>query len=219
MNLLDELPKELDLREFRLLLDERVGGPGHAMEAPEGKLYLPLARAACRIVLVYEGSRIVSVEQGPAFDPDEWATIVGEVATSIVRGPIKVGREYSFALFSRDPSRVARTAFSGADPFPLQPTRRVQQSKWPNIPSFLNSRFRLATSGRLLTTDGFASTGRLSLLLKCALLAGRISVPPPAARNTSGQASAKGRVRPSSARSRAGTHRGLSGCRNSSLRS
>ena len=102
---------------------------------PKGKLYLPLARAACRIVLVYEGSRIVSVEQGPAFDPDEWATIVGEVATSIVRGPIKVGREYSFALFSRD-RIVARTAFSGTDPSPS--SRRAACSS-RNGPTSLHS--------------------------------------------------------------------------------
>jgi hypothetical protein len=70
-NLLRDTWADLDQADLRLLLEERIGGPGQY----DGNLYvlhLPQAREKCRISLTYKGNRIVAVEPGAAFDRSEW---------------------------------------------------------------------------------------------------------------------------------------------------
>jgi len=86
-------------------LEARIGGPGqldgHAenFTKAKGKFYLPLAGESCRIVLIYKGSKIVAIEPGSAFDKVEWAQVSEEIEKSLLTGPVKVGREYSFCSF------------------------------------------------------------------------------------------------------------------------
>jgi Apea-like HEPN len=99
LNLLDQLPENVDRHELRALLGLRVGEPGQYDGESTTRLYLPLAREACRIVLVYDGKLLKGIEPGPAFNDTEWASIVEEVRFSIMDGLYKVGRDYSFVSY------------------------------------------------------------------------------------------------------------------------
>lgn len=97
-NLLHTKWANLDPFELRLLLAERIGGPGQ-YDGSSATLYLPLARSSCRIGLAFKGNKIVVIERGSAFDPVEWEKISREIENSILVGPQKVGREFSFSSF------------------------------------------------------------------------------------------------------------------------
>jgi hypothetical protein len=99
-NLLLEIPDEVDRYELRELLDLRVGGPGQYDGDSRRRLYLPQAREACRLVLVYHKdslSTLQRIEPGPAFDETEWKRVQSEVCDSLLSGPMKVGRDYCFS--------------------------------------------------------------------------------------------------------------------------
>jgi hypothetical protein len=98
-NLLSKTWTNLDSFELRLLLDKRIERLGQLGEAPTNKLYLPCAGTSCRIVLLYRNKKIVAIEPGPAFDATEWRRISEEVDKSILTGPLKIGREWSFSTF------------------------------------------------------------------------------------------------------------------------
>ena len=91
----------LDSTELRILLHERIGGTGQTDVAVGGpnKFYLPMARSSCRVVLTFKGKKIVRIEPGKAFDATQWEEISNEIEHSILAGPTKVGREYSFSGF------------------------------------------------------------------------------------------------------------------------
>lgn len=93
--------RNVDPHELRLLLDARIGGPGQYSGRSDNphKFYLPLAGSSCRIVLIFKHGQIAELEPGPAFDPAEWARVSEEIQTSLLTGPLKVGREYSFSTF------------------------------------------------------------------------------------------------------------------------
>jgi hypothetical protein len=99
MTLLRPTWGQLDSHELRILLDHHIGGPGQydGRAANPARFYLPLAREQCRVVLTYRDRQIVSVEPGPAFDAARWEVIAEEIETSVLTGPMKVGRDYSFA--------------------------------------------------------------------------------------------------------------------------
>src|SRR5690349_5448173 len=92
---------DLDSAELRLVLEERIGGPGEydVLSTKPNKLYLPLARSSCRIGLTFLHKKIVAIEPGPAHDASEWKQVSEEIEKSILAGPWKVGREYSFSSF------------------------------------------------------------------------------------------------------------------------
>src|SRR5437763_11342332 len=98
-SLLKETWTNLDSFELRLLLAERIGRQGQydRISTNTNKLYLPLARSACRIALTFRDKKITAIEPGPAFDHSEWVRISEEIEQSILAGPSKVGREYSFS--------------------------------------------------------------------------------------------------------------------------
>ena len=98
-NLISETWTDLDLDELRLVLRERFGPGLGQYDGEDGKLYLPLARAQSRIALTYEGSEIVAVEPGQAFDAAEWGRVSQEIEHSIRTGTRKTGRDYSFSSF------------------------------------------------------------------------------------------------------------------------
>jgi hypothetical protein len=89
----------MDSYELRLLLDKHVGGPGQydGIDDNPNKIYLPLAREACQIGLTYNRKeKITAIEPGPAFDATKWQRSSEEIEKSILGGPLKVGRDYSF---------------------------------------------------------------------------------------------------------------------------
>jgi hypothetical protein len=90
-----------DPHELRLLLDKHIGGPGQYDRELDSinKLYLPLARSSCRIVLTFhvKDKRITTIEPGQAFDTIEWARVSEEIDKSILCGTPKFGRDFSFS--------------------------------------------------------------------------------------------------------------------------
>jgi hypothetical protein len=100
-NLLKHEWKDLDSAELMLLLYERIGRPGQYDESSgnSNKFYLPLARASCQVSLTFREKKIVAIEPGEAFDAAEWMKISKEIEESILAGPQKVGRDYSFNSF------------------------------------------------------------------------------------------------------------------------
>lgn len=100
-NLFSETWTDLDSAELRLLLAKRIGGPGQYDDPSNSpnKLYLPLAGSSCRVALTFRKKKIVSIEPGLAFDPSEWDRVSEEIENSILTGPLKVGRNYSFSSF------------------------------------------------------------------------------------------------------------------------
>jgi len=51
------------------------------------------------VVLTFRDNKIAAIEPGPAFDADEWQRVSDEIEGSVLTGPMKVGREYSFSSF------------------------------------------------------------------------------------------------------------------------
>jgi hypothetical protein len=138
-NLLRETWANLDSHELRLLLDQRIGGPGQydGRDANPNKLYLPLARESCRVGLTFRGKKIVAIEPGPAFDATEWQKIADEVESAILVGPSKVGREYSFSSFRVPGSwRGARSGVQILPPPPEAPSAPHEMAAHPFILEF-----------------------------------------------------------------------------------
>jgi len=50
-------------------------------------------------MLTFSGAKIVAIEPGPAFNTSEWKRIGEEIEKSILAGPLKVGRDFSFSSF------------------------------------------------------------------------------------------------------------------------
>lgn len=99
-NLLDEVPAGVDLYELRALLDLRIGGPGQYDGESKRRLYLPQARDACRVVLIYAKDSLATlqrIERGAAFDENQWHQVLKEVQDSLLSGPMRVGRDYCFS--------------------------------------------------------------------------------------------------------------------------
>lgn len=93
---------DLDSDELRILLHERIGGPGQADLADIGsrkaiKFYLPMAGPTGRVVLKFKDKKVVAIERGQAFDTTEWEQISNEIEHSILEGATSVGREYCFS--------------------------------------------------------------------------------------------------------------------------
>jgi hypothetical protein len=176
-NLLRPGWEELDSFELRILLDNRIGGPGqyHGRETEPDRFYLPCAGAQCRLALTYRGRQIVCVDPGPAFDAAEWDCIAEEIEASVLTGPTKVGRDYSFSSYCVQGSW--RGELSGVQilpPHPDAPSARVLMAEHPFILEFPVQETRLwpLTNHRRLREHR-----NLTLLLN-ALLEGRTNVQP-----------------------------------------
>jgi hypothetical protein len=138
-NLLRESWNDLDSAELRVLLDHRIGGPGQYRRHKENpnKLYLPLAGADCRVALTFRGNKIASIEPGLAFDAGEWQRVVDEIESSILTGPIKIGREWSFSSYRVLGSwRGARSGIQIVPPPDGTPRPPVEDAEHPFILEF-----------------------------------------------------------------------------------
>ena len=175
VNLLSKTWTDLDSSELRLILDKRIGMPGQfdGRDENPNKVYLPLARESCRIALTYAGGRIVAIEPGLAFDLSEWERVSEEIEKSILIGPVKVGREYSFSSFRVMGSwRGDRSGVQILPPPSDAPRAHVEMAAHPFILEFLiqASDFWPVTNHRRMREHR-----NLTLLLNV-LLAGRTSL-------------------------------------------
>jgi hypothetical protein len=176
-NLLRSTWTDLDSSELRLLLDERIPGPGQYDDPSNhpNMLYLPLAGSFCRIRLTFRDKKIVVIVPGPAFDTTEWDRIGEEIETSILAGPLKVGREYSFSSF-----RVLgswRGECSGLQILPPPSDAPCAHDEIAEHPFILE--FPIRASDLLFITGhrSMREHRKLTLLLNV-LLAGRTSLQP-----------------------------------------
>lgn len=178
-NLLSERWTDLDSAELRLLLDERVGGPGQYQGRSDNPnvLYLPLAGTSCRVSLVFRAGKhagkIVAIEPGPAFDAAEWGQIAEEIDKSIVAGPMKVGREFSFSGFRVPGSwKGERSSMQILPPPSDAPRAPVEIAEHPFILEFP---MRTCGAWRITNHRRICEHRKLTLLLNV-LLAGRVSL-------------------------------------------
>lgn len=176
-NLLRDSWTDLDSAELRLFLNKRVGGPGqyHDRSNNPNKLYLPFADSSCRIVLTFCPKKIVAIEPGPAFDASEWDRVSEEIEKSILAGPMKVGREYSFSSFRvLDSWQGERSGVQILPPSADTPRAHVEMAEHPFILEFpiRASDFWPVTNHRRMREHR-----KLTLLLNV-LLAGRTSLQP-----------------------------------------
>ena len=100
-NLLRDEWKDLDSAELMLLLYERIGRPGQYDDSSSNpnKFHLPSAGSSSRVSLTFRKKKIVVIQPGEAFDAAEWMKLSKEIEESILAGPLKVGRDYSFSNF------------------------------------------------------------------------------------------------------------------------
>ena len=92
--------RNLDSIELRVLLHELIGGTGQSDDLGRAKprnFYLPLAGPSCRVVLTFDGKKVIDIKPGEASDAAQWQQINNEIEHSILAGHTKVGREYSFS--------------------------------------------------------------------------------------------------------------------------
>jgi hypothetical protein len=170
--------ENLDSAELRLLLDEHIGGPGQydSRDAGPNTLYLPLARASCKIKVTFRNGKIVKAERGPAFNATEWERICEEIEESIHPGLLKVGREYSFSRFRVQGSwRGIRSGVQILPPPENAPRAPVEQADHPFILEFPIS---VSALDRITNHRRIREHRRLTLLLNV-LLRGGTSFDPP----------------------------------------
>ena len=173
----------LDSGELRLLLGMRIGDPGQYDSRggnPNNTLYVPLGRSACRIKLTFSHRKIIAVDPGPAFDAAEWERISAEIENSILSGPTRFGREYSFSGFRVLGSWRGRQSGIQILPPPADaPRANVEMAEHPFILEFPISTSELwqVTNHRRIREHR-----KLTLLLNV-LLVGRTSLEPRRAEN------------------------------------
>lgn len=129
----------LDSHELRILLATRIGQPGQydGREANPHRIYLPLAGAQCRVVITFRGREIVSVEAGQGFDQAQWDAIESEIETSVLTGPVIIGREYSFSSHRVHGSWYGpRSGVQILPPHPEAPVAPVEMAEHPFILEF-----------------------------------------------------------------------------------
>lgn len=99
-NLLKPEWAALEPDELRVLLENRIGGPGQITgEQSDSCFYLPLAGPNCQVALRFVGASISKVEPGPAFDAEQWARLSSDIDTLLHTAPSKVGRNIAFSGF------------------------------------------------------------------------------------------------------------------------
>jgi hypothetical protein len=167
---------DLDSAELQLLLRKHMGpGQYDSRATNPDKLYLPLAGTTCRLELVFRDDKIDVINPGPAFDAQQWRQIGEEIEKSLLPGPLKVGREYSFS--GRRVRGSWRGEHSGVQLLPPPkdaPLAPVENADHPFILEFpvKESDFREINQHRRIREHR-----KLTLLLNL-LLAGRIDLPP-----------------------------------------
>lgn len=118
---------------------------------------------------------IVRSEPGQAFDAADWDLIAEEIETSVLTGPIKVGRECSFSSYRVQGSwRGKRSGVQILPPPPDAPSAPVEMAEHPFI-----LEFPLQATGlwRITNHRRLREHRNLTLLLNT-LLAGRTNLQP-----------------------------------------
>ena len=126
-------------QELRVVLEEHVGGPGQYDGAAENpnRFYLPMADHTCRVVLTYRGNEIVAVEPSPTLKAGEWEQLNKAIETSLVSGPQKVGRDFSFSMYRVLGSwRGARSGVQILPPPDDAPRAPVEMAEHPFVLEF-----------------------------------------------------------------------------------
>lgn len=177
MTLLRESWKKFDPHELRLLLNASVGGPGQYANRSgnPNKLYLPLAGSSCRIGLTFRGSAIIAIEPGEAFDAGEWKRLSEKIEESVLAGPMKTGREFSFSSFRVQGSWRGDTSglqiLPPPESAPHAPVEHVEHPFILEFPLRASDVWPVTNYRRMRKHRG------LTLLLNV-LLAGRVSLDP-----------------------------------------
>lgn len=158
--------------DLRLLLEDRIGGPGQRdrERASPDVLFLPLAREACRVAVEFDSTGIVSISPGEAFDPVQWQRVSDDIETLLLASTPKFGRDYSFSSFRVTGSwRGENSGVQILPPPTSAPRADVELAEHPFILEFpiRASEFWPVTNSRRLRCHR-----RLTLLLNV-LLAGR----------------------------------------------
>jgi hypothetical protein len=176
-NLLKDTWADLDSAELRLLLDERIGQLGQYDDRAQNPnvLCLPLAGASCRIKITFRDKKIERIEPGQAFDAAEWGRVSQEIEGSILAGPIKVGRDFSFSSFRVEGSwRGGRSGLQILAPPEGTPCAPVEDAEHPFVLEFP---LRASDLWQITNHRRIREHRRLTLLLNV-LLAGRTSLQP-----------------------------------------
>jgi hypothetical protein len=172
-NLLTESWKSFDSYELRLLFDKHFGGPGQydGREDNPNTIYLPLAREACQIALTYGDDKLVAIEPGPAFDAAKWQQSSEEIKKSMLGGPLKVGREYSFSSGHRVTGswRGARSGVQILPPPEHAPQAPMEMADHPFI---LEYPIRASDFPKLTNYRRIREHRKLTLLLNLLLAGG-----------------------------------------------
>ncbi|MDP3750084.1 MAG: HEPN domain-containing protein [Phenylobacterium sp.] len=166
----------LDPGELRLLLNERIGGPGQ-LDLREGdppSLALPEAGPNCHVRLFFPRNRLSDVRPGAAFDRAEWRAIEEEVGAALLSGVPRFGRGISFCSFRVEGSW--RGERSGVQILPMMegaPRPPVEMAEHPFILEYpvIDGGFLAVTRYRRRRDHR-----RLTRLLNL-LLAGRTNLP------------------------------------------
>ncbi len=98
-NLFLETWSNLDSHELRLLLHERIGGPGQYDDyvINPKDWHLPLAGTICRIIVGFKNKKINFIKPGSAFDAQKWKETSDEIDKQLNIGDQAIGREFSFS--------------------------------------------------------------------------------------------------------------------------
>jgi hypothetical protein len=177
INLLRPTWRNMNSHELRILLAERIGRPGQydGRDANPNRLYLPLAGAQCRVILTFCGREIVSVEPGQGFDAAQWDSIAEEIETSVLTGPTKVGRDYSFSSYRVQGSW--RGERSGVQILPAHPEAPLVPYEMGEHPFILEFPVQEAGLWSITNHRRLREHRNLTLLLNV-LLRGRMNLQP-----------------------------------------
>jgi hypothetical protein len=164
-NLLRTTWTQLDSHELRLLLNERIKGPGQydGREANPHRIHLPLAGSDCLVTLTYSGQVIASVEPGQAFDQSRWDAIAEEIETRVLTGSEKIGREYSFC--SHRVLGSWRGDLSGVQILPPHPEAPTAPNECADHPFILEFPIRDASCWAITNDRRMRGHRRLTLML------------------------------------------------------
>jgi hypothetical protein len=90
----------LESDDLRVLLENRLGGPGQSDGHPDDhRYYLPRGGVDCRVAIRFTGTTITAFEPGPAFDAQQWSKISAAVDVLCSSRPDKIGRDVAFSAF------------------------------------------------------------------------------------------------------------------------
>jgi hypothetical protein len=88
----------VDRHELRLLLAERIGGPGqyaNQLQFPS-QFHLPLAGSTCQVIVKFKHKKVNSIEPGDAFDINTWNITATDIDKLCAVGVQQIAREFSF---------------------------------------------------------------------------------------------------------------------------